>query len=50
MQHPAWVLVIVGVLIAVIGLVWLLAPRSRGSASCLATSLSNGITSGSTSR
>jgi uncharacterized membrane protein len=26
MQHPAWVLVIVGVLIAVIGLVWLIAP------------------------
>jgi hypothetical protein len=26
MQHPAWVLVIVGVLIAVIGLVWLFAP------------------------
>lgn len=26
MQHPAWVLVIVGVLIAVVGLVWLLAP------------------------
>ena len=26
MQHPAWALVIVGVLIAVIGLVWLLAP------------------------
>jgi hypothetical protein len=26
MQHPAWVLVIVGVLIALVGLVWLLAP------------------------
>jgi hypothetical protein len=26
MQHPAWVLVIVGVLIAVIGFVWLLLP------------------------
>ena len=26
MQHPGWVLVIVGVLIAVIGLVWLFAP------------------------
>ena len=25
MQHPGWVLVIVGVLIAVIGLVWLFA-------------------------
>ncbi len=26
MQHPAWVLVIFGVLIALIGLVWLFAP------------------------
>lgn len=26
MQHPGWILVIVGVLIAVIGLVWLLTP------------------------
>lgn len=26
MQHPAWLLIIVGVLIAVIGLVWLFAP------------------------
>lgn len=26
MQHPAWILVIVGVLIAVIGAVWLLVP------------------------
>lgn len=26
MQHPAWLLVIVGLLIAVIGLVWLFAP------------------------
>ena len=26
MQHPGWVLVIVGVVIAGIGLVWLLAP------------------------
>jgi hypothetical protein len=25
-QHPAWILVIVGVLIAVIGVVWLLVP------------------------
>jgi H+/Cl- antiporter ClcA len=25
MQHPGWVLIVVGVLIAVIGLVWLLA-------------------------
>jgi uncharacterized membrane protein (DUF106 family) len=29
MQHPAWVLVIVGVLIAVIGLVWLFAPLGQ---------------------
>jgi hypothetical protein len=26
MQHPAWILIIVGVLIAVIGVVWLLVP------------------------
>ena len=26
MQHPAWILVIIGVLIAVIGLVWLFVP------------------------
>ena len=26
MQHPGWALIIVGVLIAVTGLVWLLAP------------------------
>jgi hypothetical protein len=26
MQHPAWFLVAVGVLIAVVGIVWLLAP------------------------
>lgn len=26
MQHPGWVLVVVGVVIAVIGLVWLLTP------------------------
>lgn len=26
MSHPGWVLVIVGVLIAVIGIVWMLAP------------------------
>lgn len=26
MQHPGWALIIVGVLIAAIGLVWLLAP------------------------
>lgn len=26
MQHPAWTLVIIGVLIALIGLIWLLAP------------------------
>ena len=26
MQHPAWILVIVGVLIAVIGIVWMLVP------------------------
>lgn len=26
MQHPGWVLVVVGVMIAMIGLVWLLAP------------------------
>jgi hypothetical protein len=26
MQHPAWALIVIGVLIASIGLVWLLAP------------------------
>lgn len=26
MSHPGWVLIIVGVLIAVIGLIWMLAP------------------------
>jgi hypothetical protein len=26
MQHPGWVLIVVGVLIALFGLVWLLAP------------------------
>ena len=26
MQHPAWTLVVIGVLIAGVGLVWLLAP------------------------
>lgn len=26
MQHPAWLLIVVGLLIAVIGLVWLFAP------------------------
>ena len=26
MQHPGWVLIVVGVLITVIGLVWLFAP------------------------
>lgn len=26
MQHPAWILIVVGVLIVIIGLVWLLAP------------------------
>ncbi len=30
MQHPAWMLVLVGVLIAVVGLVWLLAPSVPG--------------------
>jgi hypothetical protein len=29
MQHPAWSLVIIGVLIAGIGLVWLLVPPDR---------------------
>lgn len=26
MQHPAWLLIIVGVLIAVVGVVWLIGP------------------------
>lgn len=26
MSHPGWILIIVGVLIAVIGLIWMLAP------------------------
>ena len=26
MQHPGWVLIVVGMLIALIGLVWLIAP------------------------
>lgn len=26
MQHPAWTLIVIGVVIAVVGLLWLLAP------------------------
>lgn len=26
MQHPGWLLIVVGILIAVVGLVWLLSP------------------------
>jgi hypothetical protein len=38
MQHPAWSLVIIGVLIAGIGLVWLFAPSIHWLGNCPVTS------------